>query len=126
MLDRVDTGLTPPQYRLLSLLADGTERSTALAQRLAVSKPAISAAVEALTVAGHVRRRIDDTDRRITWLEITPVGEAAMAKADGALIERFAEVLKELDDPAPILSALAELDQAMEKNREERRRAQQS
>jgi DNA-binding MarR family transcriptional regulator len=126
MLDRVDTGLTPPQYRLLSLLADGTERSTALAQRLAVSKPAISAAVEALTVAGHVRRRIDDTDRRITWLEITPVGEAAMAKADGALIERFAEVLKELDDPAAILSALAELDQAMEKNREERRRAQQS
>lgn len=126
MLDRVDTGLTPPQYRLLSLLADGTERSTALAQRLAVSKPAISAAVEILTVAGHVRRRSDETDRRITWLEITPVGEAAMARADDALVVRFAEVLRELDEPAVVLSALADLDQAMEKNREERRRAQQS
>lgn len=126
MFDRVDTGLTPPQYRLLSLLADGNERSTALAQRLAVSKPAISAAVEALTAAGLVRRRSDQSDRRITWIEITPAGEAAMEQADGALIERFDEVLRELDDPAAILTALAALDQAMEKNREERRRAQQS
>lgn len=126
MLDRVDTGLTPPQYRLLSLLADGTERSTALAQRLAVSKPAISAAVETLSVAGHVRRRSDESDRRITWLEITPVGTAALARAEDAMVARFDEVLKELDDPAVILSALADVDQAMEKNREERRRAQQS
>lgn len=126
MFDRVDIGLTPPQYRLLSLLADGNERSTALAQRLAVSKPAISAAVEALTAAGLVRRRSDQTDRRITWIEITPAGEAAMEQADGALIERFDEVLRELDDPAPVLTALAALDRAMEKNREERRRAQQS
>ncbi|WP_161606203.1 MarR family transcriptional regulator [Microlunatus speluncae] len=122
----MDTGLTPPQYRLLMLLADGTERSTALAQRLAVSKPAISAAVETLTVAGHVRRRSDESDRRITWLEITPVGEAALSLADDALVTRFDEVLKELDDPAVMLSALTDLDRAMEKNREERRRAQQS
>lgn len=126
MLDRVDTGLTPPQYRLLSLLADGTERSTALAQRLAVSKPAISAAVETLTAARHVRRRSDDKDRRITWLELTPAGEAALTRADDALTVRLDEVLEQTEDTDAILTALADLDQAIEKNREERRRATKS
>jgi len=126
MLDRVDTGLTPPQYRLLSLLADGTERSTALAQRLTVSKPAISAAVDALTAAGHVRRRSDERDRRITWLEITPTGEAALAAADAALVDRLDTVLEEVEDPSAVLAALAALDRAMERNREERRRAQRA
>lgn len=126
MLDRVNTGLTPPQYRLLSLLADGTERSTALAQRLTVSKPAISAAVESLTAAGFVRRRSDESDRRITWLEITTDGETALAVADDALVRRLDEVLAQLDDPAAVLTVLAELDGAMERNREERRRARQA
>ena len=42
-LECVDAGLTPSQYRIMKLAAAGGERSTRLAQRLAVAKPTLTA-----------------------------------------------------------------------------------
>ena len=41
-LECVDAGLTPSQYRMMKLAAAGGERSTRLAQRLAVAKPTLT------------------------------------------------------------------------------------
>lgn len=116
MLERVETGLSMPQYRLLSLLAAADERSTALAQRLAVSKPAISNAVDTLTEAGHVRRLADPDDRRVVWLQITPTGADALAVADGHYADRLAGVLRRMDQPDTFLSAVASFADALDED----------
>lgn len=122
MLERVETGLSMPQYRLLSLLAAGDERSTALAQRLAVSKPAISNAVDTLTVAGRVRRLADPDDRRVIWLQITQSGADALAIADRHYADRLSGVLRRMDEPDAFLTAVAAFAEALDEDLSERRR----
>lgn len=122
MLERVETGLSMPQYRLLSLLAAGDERSTALAQRLAVSKPAISNAVDTLTEAGRVRRLADPDDRRVIWLQITRSGSNALAIADHHYAERLSDVLGRMDEPDAFLTAVAAFADALDEDLSERRR----
>lgn len=122
MLDRVDSGLTLPQYRLLTLLDAGDERSTALAQRLAVSKPAISTAVEILSGLGHIRRRADDGDKRASWLQITDSGVAALRHADEAYAQRLRSVVERLDDPDGFIETFGEFAEAIDTDLAERRR----
>lgn len=123
MLDRVDSGLTLPQYRLLTLLDAGDERSTALAQRLAVSKPAISNAVETLSGLGHLSRRVDVGDRRATWLQITTSGVEALRQADEAYGVRIASVVERMDDPAGFLEGFADYAAQLDTDLAERRHA---
>jgi DNA-binding MarR family transcriptional regulator len=116
MLERVDSGLTLPQYRLLTLLDAGDERSTALAHQLAVSKPAISTAVDALVVRGHVIRRADDGDRRASWLTITDHGRDALHRADEAYATRLRDVAGRMDDPRQFLDGIAGFAVALEED----------
>ena len=51
-LERVDTDLTPQQYRILKLAGAGGERSARLAERLAVAKPTLTATADGLVAAG--------------------------------------------------------------------------
>jgi DNA-binding MarR family transcriptional regulator len=122
MLERIETGLTLPQYRMLKLLATGTERSTAIANRLAVSKPTVSAAVDALVDHGHVRRNADLGDKRVTWLEITSSGNEALAAADDAFVGRFGPLIQSLPSPDTLLAGLTELNVAFDEARERRLR----
>jgi DNA-binding MarR family transcriptional regulator len=122
MLERIDTGLTLPQYRMLKLLAAGTERSTAIASRLAVSKPTVSAAVDALVDQGHLRRNADTADKRVTWLEITASGRTALAAADEAFVGRFGPLIQALPAPDALLAGLTDLNGAFDEARERRLR----
>lgn len=121
MLERIDTGLTLPQYRMLKLLDEGTERSTAIAHRLAVSKPTVSAAVDGLVDHGLLRRNADAGDRRVTWLEITESGCAALAAADEAFIARFGPLLDAVPDPDALLTGLSDVAAALTERRERER-----
>jgi DNA-binding MarR family transcriptional regulator len=114
MLDRVDSGLTLPQYRLLTLLDAKDERSTALAQRLTVSKPAISSVVDVLTALRYVQRRSDDDDRRACWLRITHDGRVALRQADAAYARRLEAVAGRMDDPALFLNTIADFAAALD------------
>src|SRR5262252_3799031 len=64
LLERADAGLTLPQYRVLALVALGDERSARLAEQLAVRKPTMTAVVDGLVAAGHLRRTAIPGDRR--------------------------------------------------------------
>ncbi len=95
-LDRVDLSL--PQYRMMALLADGSSVATALAERLAVTRPSITALTDGLVERGLVERRPDAHDRRRVTHTLTPAGHAALEKGDAAVEERLNEVLANLPE----------------------------
>lgn len=118
VLGRLDTGLSFPQYRLLTLLAEGDERSTAIASHLAVSKPTITNAVEALVELGHLHRLADTDDRRVTWLQITPSGTRALERANSAYVDRFSPTVRAMRDPATFIAQLREFNDVLNAERE--------
>ena len=85
-LECVDTGLTPSQYRMMKLAGAGGERSTRLAQRLAVAKPTLTATADGLVAAGYACRAAEPGDRRVVRLSLTPAGRAALDRADAAYL----------------------------------------
>lgn len=118
VLGRLETGLSFPQYRLLTLLAEGNERSTAIAQHLAVSKPTITNAVEALVELGHLHRLADTDDRRVTWLELTPSGTRALERANSAYVDRFGPTVRAMHNPATFVAQLREFNDVLNAERE--------
>lgn len=101
--------LTLPQFRVLSTLEDGSNASSVLAQRLAVSAPSVTAVVDGLVTRGYVEREADPDDRRRLTLRLTRAGESALRAADTAMLERFDRVAAHLDDPATATDALGAL-----------------
>ena len=120
-LERVDTGMTPQQYRILKLAGVGGERSARLAERLAVAKPTLTAIADSLVAAGYAQRETEPGDRRVVRLCLTAMGRAALERADAAYAGWLRALLGETSDTAGVLEALRELDAAMD----ERRRARQ-
>ena len=129
----VETALDPlelslPQYRVLSLLGDGSSASSALAGRLAVSPPSVTAVVDGLVARGLVERHADPSDRRRLTLVLTPAGLDLLRAAEGAVDARLGEVAQYLEDPSSAAAAIAALQQwnhaldtFREKRAEERR-----
>ena len=118
-LERVDTGLTPQQYRILKLAGAGEERSARLAERLAVAKPTLTATADGLVAAGYVQRKELPGDRRVVRLCLTLAGRSALERADAAYADWLAGLLAATGAPDVPLVALQSLDAAMD----ERRRA---
>jgi DNA-binding MarR family transcriptional regulator len=74
-------GLSPCKFWTLYRLAAGeAEHPKAIAQRLAVTMPSVTASVDQLVRDGLVERRRSETDRRGVLLEITPKGRAVLAQ----------------------------------------------
>jgi DNA-binding MarR family transcriptional regulator len=79
--------LTLPQYRVLIVLGAGSEAASALAEKLAVSRPSLTGVIDGLVVRGLVQRDGDPADRRRISLALTPAGRQLLAAAD-AEVER--------------------------------------
>ena len=121
-LECVDAGLTPSQYRIMKLAGAGGERSTRLAQRLAVAKPTLTATADGLVAAGYACRAAEPGDRRVVRLSLTPAGRAALDRADAAYTGWLGQLLDATGDPETVLDALELLGSAMT----EARRARQA
>ena len=93
-------GLSLPQYRVLSLLDEGSAAATALADHLAVSRPHVTAIVDALVERGWVERQPDPEDRRRVSHGLTEPGRAALAAADEAVEARLTGLLDQLSPTA--------------------------
>jgi long-chain acyl-CoA synthetase len=93
-LDAVE--LSPPQYRILILLSDGSTMSSALASRLAVSPPSVSSVVDGLVNRGLVERRHGEDDRRRVPLQLTEEGREILAQADRHVDARLAGLVANL------------------------------
>ena len=118
--------LSLPQYRVLSLLADGSTASSALAGRLAVSPPSVTAVVDGLVTRGLVERQADAGDRRRLTLLLTAAGGKLLRAAEIAVDARLGEVAEYLEDPSSAAAAIEALQQwnhALDAFREEKRSA---
>jgi long-chain acyl-CoA synthetase len=96
-LAQVDLSLS--QYRVLVYLseADGAAAS-ALAIRLDVSRPSVTALIDGLETRGLVARRVAAEDRRRVEHRLTPAGETALARADAAVAGRLDVIVDQIDD----------------------------
>lgn len=91
-------GLSPAQYRVLCNLAEPRDPNAAsvLADRLAVSRPAITALVDTLVGKHLVERRPSADDRRRVDHVLTETGRRTLDEADAAIDDRLAAVLSHL------------------------------
>jgi DNA-binding MarR family transcriptional regulator len=119
-LECVETGLTPSQYRIMKLAGAGGERSTRLAQRLAVAKPTLTATADGLVAAGYASRTAEPGDRRVVRLALTAAGRAALDRADAAYSAWLGPLLDTTGDPGAVLDALELLGSAMTEARRAR------
>jgi long-chain acyl-CoA synthetase len=84
--------LTLSQYRALSLLADGKEAASVLADKLAVSRPSVTGVIDGLVARGLVERHHDDGDRRRIGLDLTNDGRSVLAVAEEEIERRLTEI----------------------------------
>ena len=87
-----EVGLSLPQYRILSLLDAGPEISSALADRLAVRPPSVTAVVDGLVARDLVERAHSEDDRRRVSHVLTASGRYLLASADDAVERRLVDI----------------------------------
>jgi DNA-binding MarR family transcriptional regulator len=115
--------LTLAQYRVLAQVAAGDERSSLLAERLAVAKPTITAVVDGLVERGYLERSSVHGDRRSIRIAVTKSGRQALRAAEVEMTESLAGILEHVGDREAVLRALADLDNAMRVRMEARLKA---
>ena len=121
MMERADIGLTLPQYQLLTLVRTGGERSARLADKLAVRKPTVTAAADALVAAGLLEREAESGDRRVVRLTITDAGSAAADRAEDELAGIMGPLFAESGDPGALFDLLDAVDAALDRRLAARR-----
>jgi DNA-binding MarR family transcriptional regulator len=122
-LEQAAGDLTLAQYRVLAFVAAGTERSSLVAEGLALAKPTVTAAVDGLVERKLVTREAVAGDRRSLRLAVTPAGEAALRAAETSMAERLDRVLEHARDPEALVAALCDLDDALAHRLQARLRA---
>lgn len=96
-----DTGVSLPQYRMLVFLDElGSAAASALAGRLGVSRPSVTALADGLVSRGFAQRVPDPNDRRRVGHVITPDGRDALARADHAVSARLDDLASKIPNPA--------------------------
>lgn len=78
-------------------LNPGPHTVRGLARDLNVPKPAISRALDALSILGFVRRVRDENDKRIVLVHKTPEGSL--------YLDKFSRIIEERAETAPALGA---------------------
>ncbi len=86
--------LTAPQYRVLVHLCEGNEAASALADKLAVSRPSVTGVVDGLVARGLVQRQHESLDRRRVGHSLTADGRRLLQQADTAVQRHLEEILE--------------------------------
>ena len=123
VMERVDSGVSPQQYRILKLIGAGGERSARLAEKLAVAKPTLTSTADSLVAAGLATRQAEPGDRRVVRLCLTEAGRSAVERADEAYAGWLGPLLDHTGRRAEILSDFLLLDEAMSEQRRARQAA---
>jgi DNA-binding MarR family transcriptional regulator len=119
-LERSSGDLSLAHYRILSAVADGDERASRVADRLALGKPTVSAAVESLCRRGLLSRTDAAEDKRAATLTLTPAGEAALVEVESVMIERIDNLADRTPDGARVIESLGRLGEALDQVAAER------
>jgi DNA-binding MarR family transcriptional regulator len=126
VLERVESGVSPQQYRMLKLIGVGGERSARLAERLAVAKPTLTSTADSLVAAGLAYREAEPGDRRVVRLRLTDAGRAAIERADEAYRAWFDDLLEYTGHRDEILADFELLSESLTERRRARLAAEQA
>ena len=120
-----DLELTLPQYRVLAILDRGAEDGVALARKLSVRPPTVTAVVDGLVARGLVNRQPDRTDRRKVSHTVSAAGHDLSLRAQAAATQGLQQVADRIEpDSARVaVDALAIWDRALARDRAARRLA---
>jgi DNA-binding MarR family transcriptional regulator len=121
VLERSSNELSLGHYRVLSAIASGEERASHVAARLALGRPAVSAAVESLCERGLLARFEVDGDHRAVTLRLTGAGEELLARVEGEMRARIRDLAGRTPDGDRMLESLVWLGRAIDEWRSERR-----
>lgn len=113
-LERRAGEISLAHYRVLMAVAQGEERASRVAERLALGKPAISASVEALCARGLLTRRGYVGDQRSIALALTPAGQDVLEEAEAAMSAELEELAERTGRREEVLEALSLLGAALE------------
>ena len=107
--------LSHPQYRVLDFLDEGDTAPYALAGRLSVSRPSITALMDGLITRGLVARRPDTDDGRRVHHHLTDTGRDTLQRADQAVGDRLVAIGTHVNagDPSVLIASLARFGQAI-------------
>jgi len=120
VMERIDAGVSPQQYRMLKLIGEGGERSARLAEKLAVARPTLTATADSLVAAGLACREAEPGDRRVVRLRLTAEGRAAIERADEAFGAWFGGLLEHTGRRDEIVADLSALEDALTERRKAR------
>lgn len=109
LMERGSGELSLAQYRVLAAVAEGDERASHVARRLALGKPTISASVDALCRRGLLIRETAADDQRVSPLRLTADGGVALREAETAMLARLDAVLAHTADARDAVAALNRL-----------------
>ncbi|MFD0697359.1 MarR family winged helix-turn-helix transcriptional regulator [Paenibacillus sp. GCM10027628] len=94
---KLESDLTMPQFFMLYMIRqEKTPKQTHLAEKMGVKPSAITVMIDRLVQSGHVIRKHHETDRRIVLVELTPLGEEVLKKAEDVHKEVMARGLSQL------------------------------
>ncbi len=125
ILERASGELSLAHYRVLSAIASGDERASLVADRLALGRPTISAAVEALCQRGLLSRSDVEGDQRAAALGLTPEGKALLARVESDMTDRITDLCDRTANGAQVLESLGALGRAVDELMAERAVARQ-
>jgi DNA-binding MarR family transcriptional regulator len=120
VLERASGELSLAHYRVLSAIASGDERASRVAERLAIGKPTVSAAVDSLAQRGLLRRSGVDGDQRVAALHLTPEGAALLSRVEAEMIRRIDDLCTRTPDGRQLMESLVWLDAAIDDVQAER------
>ena len=108
-LDAVDSAVTLPQFRLLTVLADlGRVPSGRAARALGLDPSTITRLADRMVAAGHVTRGTDERHRGVVTLELTASGRHLVTAADDWRRAELARIMARLrpEDQAAVTASL--------------------
>ena len=128
VLERASGELSLAHYRVLAAIASGDQRASRVANRLAIGKPTVSAAVDALAQRGLLIRKGVDGDQRVAALHLTAEGDAILARVEAEMIRRIDDLCARTPNGAQLMESLvwlgAAIDDMQAQRAAERRGAQ--
>jgi DNA-binding MarR family transcriptional regulator len=120
ILERASGDLNLAHYRVLSAVASGDERASRVAARLALGKPAVSAAVDSLCQRGLLTRTTTAADQRVTVLRLTDAGAALLESVEADMVKRLASLADRTPRPDQLVESLTWLGRAIDEVMAER------
>ena len=120
VLERASGELNLAHYRVLSAVASGDERASRVAARLALGKPTVSAAVDALCQRGLLTRVAEADDQRAVALSLTVSGWSLLERVEAEMVAKIRSLSARAPDPERLIESLAWMGGAIDEAHAER------